>query len=198
LVHSPEEAAEACRAIGAPVAVKLVSRTILHKSDVGGVQLDVGSPEQAADAYAAIAASLEAHGFGGAMDGALVQPMLTGGVECLVGVVTDPIFGPLIAFGSGGTAAEAMGDVAFRVHPLTDVDADELISSVKVAKLLHGYRGAPAADIPAVRDVLLRVAQLVEDIPEVAELDINPVVVRPMGKGAVALDARLRLNQLNQ
>jgi acetyl coenzyme A synthetase (ADP forming)-like protein len=195
LVHSPEAAAEACKEIGAPVAVKLVSRTILHKSDVGGVHLDVGSPEQAADAYRAIAASLEAHGFDGAMDGALVQPMLTGGVECLVGVVSDPIFGPLIAFGSGGTAAEAIGDVAFRVHPLTDVDADELIGSVKVAKLLAGYRGAPAADVPAVREVLLRIAQMVEDIPEVAELDINPVVVRAAGKGAVALDARLRLSR---
>jgi acyl-CoA synthetase (NDP forming) len=195
LVHSPEAAAEACKEIGAPVAVKLVSRTILHKSDVGGVHLDVGSPEQAADAYRAIAASLEAHGFDGAMDGALVQPMLTGGVECLVGVVSDPMFGPLIAFGSGGTAAEAIGDVAFRVHPLTDVDADELIGSVKVAKLLAGYRGAPAADVPAVREVLLRIAQMVEDIPEVAELDINPVVVRAAGKGAVALDARLRLSR---
>ena len=175
--------------------MKLVSRTILHKSDVGGVHLDVGSPEQAAGAYTAIAASLDAHGFGGAMDGALVQPMLNGGVECLVGVVTDPSLARSSRLAPAAPRRKHMGDVAFRVHPLTDVDADELIDSVKVAKLLRGYRGAPAADIPAVRDLLLRVAQMVEDIPEVAELDINPVVVRPAGQGAVALDARLRLSR---
>ncbi len=196
IARSPEEAAEACRRIGAPVAVKLVSHKILHKSDVGGVRLNVGSPADAADAYRAIAAALEAHGHHGAMDGALVQPMLTGGVECLVGVVEDPIFGPLIAFGLGGVTAEVMADVAFRVHPLTDVDADELINSVKVTRLLQGYRGSQMSDVVALRDLLLRISRLVEDVPEVAELDINPVIVRPAGQGVFALDARLRLNRL--
>jgi acetyl coenzyme A synthetase (ADP forming)-like protein len=193
IVHSPQEAAEACRRLGAPVAVKLVSRKILHKSDVGGVQLNLASPEAAAAAYREIAASLEAHGQAEAMDGALVQPMLHGGVECLVGVVTDPIFGPLIAFGLGGVMTEVIGDVAFRLHPLTDRDADELMGSVKASRLLHGYRGSPPADIPALREVLLRISQLVEDVPEVNELDINPLIVREEGAGVVALDARLRL-----
>ena len=196
VVTSPQEAAEACRRIGPPVAVKLVSRKILHKSDVGGVRLGIRTPEAAAEAYQAIAEALEAAGHGGAMDGALVQPMLTGGVECLVGVVSDPIFGPLIAFGSGGVTAEALGDVAFRVHPLTDLDADELINSVKVAKLLRGYRGSPPADVAALRELLLRLSRLVEEIPEVAEMDMNPVVVRAAGAGALALDARLRLARL--
>ena len=111
------------------------------------MHLDLPTPEAAAEAYRAIERGLAERGLAGAMDGALVQPMLTGGVECLVGVVTDPTFGPLIGFGLGGVLAEAIGDVAFRLHPLTDVDADELIASVKAHKLLTGYRGAPPADL---------------------------------------------------
>jgi acyl-CoA synthetase (NDP forming) len=170
-----------------------VSSTLLHKSDVGGVRLNVATPEAAAEAYRAVQAALAERGQAAAMEGALVQPMLTGGVECLVGVVTDPTFGPLIGFGLGGVLAEALGDVAFRVHPLTDVDADQLIASVKAARLLAGYRGAPPADVPAVRDLLLRVSRLVEDVPELVEMDLNPVIVHPVGQGAVALDARIRL-----
>lgn len=195
IARSPEEAANACGRIGAPVAVKLVSHTILHKSDVGGVHLNVASSAEAADAYRAIGASLEAHGYKDAMDGVLVQPMVRDGVECLIGLVTDPMFGPLIAFGSGGMMAEVLGDVAFRLSPLTDVDAEELIAGTKVAKLLDGYRGSPAADIPALRDLLLRVSSMVEDCPEIAEMDLNPVLVRQAGQGAVVLDARMRLSE---
>ncbi|TAK20125.1 MAG: GNAT family N-acetyltransferase [Chloroflexota bacterium] len=193
IARSPPEAAAAFAELGGPVAVKLVSGTILHKSDVGGVHLDLRTPEAAADAYRAIARSLEERGLSEAMGGALVQPMLSGGVECLVGVVTDPTFGPLIGFGLGGVLAELLGDVAFRVHPLTDIDADELISGGKAHRLLAGYRGAPPADLPALRELLLRLSRLVEDVPEIAELDINPVIVRPAGQGALALDARIRL-----
>jgi acyl-CoA synthetase (NDP forming) len=193
IVRSAQEAAAACREIGAPVVVKLVSSTVLHKSDVGGVRLNIESPDAAAEAYEAIAAALAERGLSSGMEGALVQPMLTGGVECLVGVVRDPIFGPLIAFGSGGVTAEVLKDVAFRITPLTDVDADELIGSVKVEKLMGGYRGAPVCDIPAMRDLLLRIARLVEDLPELVELDLNPVVVRAAGSGCVAIDARIRL-----
>ncbi len=193
VVHSPEEAAAVARRLGVPVAVKLVSSTVLHKSDVGGVLLGIRTPEAAADAYRAIAAGLAERGLASAMEGALIQPMITDGVECLVGVVSDPIFGPLIAFGLGGVTAEVIGDVAFRLQPLTDVDADALIDSVKAAKLLRGFRGSPPADVPALRSLLLRISQLVEDVPEVAELDLNPVMVRAAGQGAVVLDARLRL-----
>ncbi len=195
IVRSAAEAADACREIGAPVVVKLVSSTILHKSDVGGVRLNIESPEAASEAYAAIATALAERGLEKGMEGALVQPMLTGGIECLVGVVRDPIFGPLIAFGSGGVTAEVLGDVSFRIHPLTDVDADELIAHRKVATLLKGYRGAPPSDIPAVRDLLLRISHLVEDVPEIVELDLNPVVVRAAGSGVVAIDARIRLSR---
>lgn len=129
------------------------------------------------------------------MDGALIQPMVTNGVECLVGVVTDPIFGPLVAFGSGGVRAEVVGDVGFRLHPLSDLDADELIASTRAHRLLGGFRGGPAMDVAALRDLLIRVSLMVEENPEVAELDINPVMVRPAGHGALALDARLRVSR---
>lgn len=163
-------------------------------AEVGGVQLNVPSPAGAADAYHAIVASLEAHGFKDVVDGVLVQPMLREGVECLIGVVTDPIFGSLIAFGSGGRTAEVLGDVAFRLSPLTDLDAEELIASTKVATLLSGYRGSPAADRPALSDLLLRVSRMVEDCPEIAEMDLNPVLARQAGHGVVVVDARMRLS----
>ncbi len=195
VAHSPEEAAAAGRQIAAPVALKLVSKTVLHKSDVGGVKLGVLTPDDAAQAYRDMQQALHAQGLGDAFEGVLVQEMIGGGVECLVGVVTDPLFGPLIAFGLGGTVAEVMGDVAFRLHPLTDVDADELMGSVKAARLLAGYRGSPPADLPALRELLLRVSHMVEDVPEIAELDLNPVIAMPSGQGVFALDARIRLER---
>lgn len=195
VVHSPEEAAAAARRLGEPVAVKLVSSTVLHKSDVGGVHLGIRSPEAAADAYRSIASSLAEHGLADAMEGALIQPMIADGVECLVGVVSDPTFGPLIAFGLGGVTAEVIGDVAFRLQPLTDVDAEALIDGVKAGKLLRGFRGSPPADVAALRTLLLRISRLVEDVPEVAELDLNPVMARAAGRGVVVLDARLRLSR---
>ncbi|MFN7973063.1 MAG: GNAT family N-acetyltransferase [Acidobacteriota bacterium] len=193
LVRSADDAALAARRLARPVAVKLSSRTVLHKTDVGGVHLDVRSPEAAAAAFRAIAGSLASRGLSDAFEGALVQPMMGEGVECLVGVVTDPIFGPLIGFGLGGILAEAMGDVAFRLHPLTDLDTDELIASTRAAKILAGVRGHPPADVAALRDLLLRVSLMVEDLPEIQELDVNPVLVGPVGQGAIALDARMRV-----
>ncbi|GIW05993.1 MAG: GNAT family N-acetyltransferase [Dehalococcoidia bacterium] len=191
VAHTAEETAAAFRQFNRPVAVKLLSRSIIHKTDVGGVRLGIQSAEDAAAAFEAIRAELVARGQEHAMEGVVVQPMETGGVECLVGVVSDPVFGPLIGFGLGGVTAELMGDVQFQLHPLTDVDADELIARSKAAKLLAGYRGAPPADTAALTDLLLRVSRLVEELPEVVELDLNPVLVRE--RGLVALDSRLRV-----
>jgi len=195
LVHTPREAADACRHLGAPVAVKATTRGALHTSDVGGVRLAVATPAAAATAYRDIETTLIARGRGEVMDGALVQSMAPDGVECLVGVVTDPVFGPLVAFGLGGVVAEVIGDVAFRVQPLTDVDAEELIASVKASRLLHGYGGRPPADVRALRDVLLRVSRLVEEVPEIDEIAINPIMLRDEGQGAEAIDARIRLRR---
>ena len=199
LARSAGEAAAAFESLGGkPVAIKLVSDVVTHKSDVGGVRLGIDTAQGAAQAYDEIAAALRARGLDNAMNGVLVQPMVPDGVECLVGVVTDPTFGPLLAFGLGGVIAEALGDVQFRLHPLTDVDAEELVESAKVSNLLHGYRGSPPSDLGALRDLLLRLSQLVEDVPEIVELDLNPVKVLPDGQGAVVIDARIRLARPNR
>jgi acetate---CoA ligase (ADP-forming) len=121
----------------------------------------------------------------------LVQPMVSGGAELLAGIVQDPVFGPLVAFGPGGVLAELIGEAAFRIAPLTDVDADELVHKGKAGRLVAGFRGAPAADATALADLLHRLSLLAEGVPEVAELDLNPVIALP--NGCVAVDARVRV-----
>jgi acyl-CoA synthetase (NDP forming) len=127
---------------------------------------------------------------GDAMEGAIVQPMLRG-VELITGVVSDPSFGPVVMFGSGGTAVELYGDQVLRILPLTDQDAHEMVRSIRGAPLLLGHRGAPLCDVAAVEDVVLRVARLAEEVPQVAEMDLNPLIASPTG--AVAIDVRIRL-----
>jgi acyl-CoA synthetase (NDP forming) len=128
-----------------------------------------------------------------AMEGVLVQPMVTGGVEVMVGMTHDPLFGPLIAFGLGGIHVEVLGDVRFRITPLTDRDAAEMVREIKGYRLLQGYRGHPAADLEAIEEVLLRLSRLVEEIPEIRELDLNPIIALPPGKGCRIVDARIRV-----
>jgi acetyl coenzyme A synthetase (ADP forming)-like protein len=184
-VSSASQAAVAAAELGFPVALKAAGATILHKSDVGGVRLDLTTPDGVAEAFAAMASRI-----GDAMEGALVQKMLRG-VELIAGVVTDPLFGPVVMFGSGGTAVELFGDRVLRILPMTDQDAHEMVRSIRGAPLLFGHRGAPACDVDAVEDVLLRVARLAEEIPQLAEMDLNPVIASP--HGAVAVDVRIRL-----
>jgi acyl-CoA synthetase (NDP forming) len=123
----------------------------------------------------------------------VVQPMLRGGVELLAGLVQDPLFGPLVAFGPGGVLAELIGEASFRIAPLTDVDAEALVSTGKAGRLVAGFRGAPAADAAALVDLLHRLSKLAEDLPSVTELDLNPVIALPTG--CVAVDARVRVTQ---
>ena len=125
--------------------------------------------------------------------GITIEEEIPAGIECLVGVAEDPTFGPLVAFGSGGVETELLGDVAFRITPLTDVDADEMLAAVRVRRRLDGFRGQPAGDFEAVREILLRVAYLADELPHLAELDLNPVIALPPGGGAVAVDARIRV-----
>ena len=140
-----------------------------------------------------MAAAVAAEGF--TVDGFLVQPMVGGGVEMLVGVVHDASFGPVIACGAGGTTAELLKDVTVRITPLTDLDAAEMVRSLQTFPLLEGYRGAPKADVAALEDLLLRISALVEAHPEISELDCNPVKVLP--EGAVVIDARVRVEAAN-
>ena len=180
VAQSPDEAVAAADRLRYPVVVKTAVAGA-HKTDVGGVALDV------ADADAVRAA---AERMGGPV---IVQPMIKGGAELLAGLVQDPVFGPLVAFGPGGVFAELIGDAAFRTAPLTDVDAGELVTGGKAGRLVRGFRGAPPADNAALVDLVHRLARLGEDLPAVAELDLNPVKALP--DRCVAVDARVRLQR---
>jgi len=190
---TPEAAAALATEIGFPVAVKLASKTLTHKTDVGGVVLRVPDAASVAEAFRAMQSRLAARGLGEAMDGVVVQPMVPPGVELFVGVTRTPDFGPLVAFGIGGIHVELWKDVVFRVHPLTDLDAAEMLGQIRGAQLLDGFRGGPVADRAAVVDTLLRIDRLVGDLPMVSELDLNPLVARGPGEGVLAVDARIRV-----
>jgi acyl-CoA synthetase (NDP forming)/RimJ/RimL family protein N-acetyltransferase len=179
-------AVRAAAGLGGHVVLKADVPGLVHKSDAGAVKLDLRTPTEVADAYAGLSAA-----FGPRLQRVIVQPMLAGGVETLIGVVQEPVFGPLVVFGLGGVATDVLGDRAARLAPLTDTDAGQLISSVRAAPLLFGHRGAPAVDTGALADTLLRVSRLADDLPEVAELDLNPVIARP--DGAHVVDVRIRI-----
>jgi acyl-CoA synthetase (NDP forming) len=185
----PDEAAAAAAELGGAVALKAVAPQLVHKTELGAVALDLAGPEAVREAAGGMASRLAAAGQ--EPSGFVVQRMAPRGVEMLVGVAHDRLFGPVVACGAGGVAAEVMKDVAVRITPLTDLDAQAMITSLRSYPLLEGFRGAPAADVAALEDVLLRVGALVEAHPEVAEMDCNPVVVS--SQGAVIVDARVRV-----
>jgi acetyl coenzyme A synthetase (ADP forming)-like protein len=186
VVHSPEDAVAFADGIDGSVVLKVISPSAVHKSDVGGVALDlVGSAEIIAG-YEQVTSAVPDP------EGALIQEFVVGGHEVLIGMVEDPNFGPLIVFGLGGVFVELIGDVAFRIHPITDVDAADMIKDVKSGKLLEGYRGGDPGDIDAVIDTLLRVSALIEDTPEILEMDLNPVKVGTPGEGVRIVDARVK------
>jgi acetate---CoA ligase (ADP-forming) len=186
-----KEAAETADRIGYPVAVKLYSPTITHKTDVGGVILNLKSADAVIDAYNQIRENLEKISRKSEMKGVTVQKMLSGGVELIVGVTQDKNFGPLIMFGLGGVYAELFKDVNFRIHPLTDIDAQNMINDFKAHKILDGWRGAPPSDIAAIKELLLRISALIEDIPEIHEMDLNPIMAMESGRGCYVADARI-------
>jgi acyl-CoA synthetase (NDP forming) len=166
---------------------------LVHKTDIGGVLLNLQSADAVREAFESIRAIAIAQKVVDSMEGVLIQPMLKGGVEVMVGMSEEPRFGPLIAFGLGGIHVEVLGDVAFRMTPLTDRDADEMVKSIRGYRLLKGYRNLPPADIPAVEELLLRLSRLVEEVPEIRELDLNPVFVFPEDQGCIIIDARIRV-----
>jgi len=178
VAQTADEAVEAAGELGLPVVLKTAVAGA-HKTEQGGIALGLRDERQ-------IRAAAERIGLP-----VLVQPMVSGGAELLAGIVQDPVFGPLVAFGPGGVFAELIGDAAFRIAPLTDVDAKELVHEGKAGRLVAGFRGAPAADSAALIDLLHRLSLLATDFPEVAELDLNPVIALP--NGCVAVDARVRL-----
>lgn len=187
-----EEAAREAEKMGAPVALKLVSETITHKSDVGGVALNLRGGDAVRAAWNGIEARLDAAGLRSQMQGALVQEMAPSGVETFVGATRDPEFGPLIGFGLGGVQVELWKDVAFRVAPLRDRDAADMLAQIRARALLDGFRGSAPVDRGALTDVILRVSRLIEELPQVVEVDLNPVVALP--HGTVVVDARIRVS----
>jgi acyl-CoA synthetase (NDP forming) len=193
LAKTEAEAVKVASEMGYPVAVKLASETISHKTDVGGVALNLKSDDEVEKAFEDIREKLREIGREDEMNGVIIQGMVRGGIEAIVGVTQDPLFGPLIMFGVGGIYAELLNDVVVKLHPLTDLDAKELIGSVKMSKLFSGFRGAPPSDTASLEDLLLRISALVEDTPELAEMDLNPVKVMAEGKGYWVVDARATL-----
>jgi acetyltransferase len=193
-----DEAVEAARQIGFPVAVKIVSPDVTHKSDVGGVALDLDTPEAVRAAAQRMQKRLAGLQPNARLEGFSVQQMARRpeALELIVGVATDPVFGPVILFGQGGIAVEVTADHAVALPPLNTVLARELVGRTRVSKLLAGYRSRPAADMDAILWTLMQISQLVSDIPELVELDINPLLAD--SHGAIALDARMRVALADQ
>ncbi|MFZ5646421.1 MAG: acetate--CoA ligase family protein [Bacillota bacterium] len=188
-VFSPEEASVAAVEIGFPAALKVRSSVITHKSDVGGVYLDLN------DALSVRQAFIEMKEKTGAIDpraGATVQKMVPRGIEVIIGVTKDRQFGPVVAFGMGGALVNLMDDLCFRMVPLTEKDALQIMEKIKGSRLLAGYRGNPGADRKSLADILLKVSMLAQNHPEILEIDLNPVIARP--EGAVVVDARMVLS----
>jgi len=190
-----DEAVAAAGALGLPVVAKLVSRTLVHKTDLGGVQLNLRDAAAVRHAFESIRGALESAGQEDAFEGVLVQPMLSGGVEIMAGMTEDPVFGPLIAFGLGGVHVEVLGDVVFRVAPLTDKDAHAMVQGIRGRRLLEGYRGHPPADEPALENMLLRLSRLVAEVDEIDDLDINPAFAMPPGEGYRIVDLRVHVRR---
>jgi acetyl coenzyme A synthetase (ADP forming)-like protein len=187
----PAGAAAASERLGYPLVAKAIAPGLLHKSDVGGVILGLRSPDDVAAAVQALGARVRAHG--SALAGVFLQREVPGGIEALVGVTTDATLGPLVICGLGGTLVELLKDVSFHLPPVSDVDAREMIARLRTARILDGYRGGPAGDRDALARLIQRVSALVEAVPEIQELDLNPVKVLSPGDGAIAVDARMRV-----
>jgi acyl-CoA synthetase (NDP forming) len=190
IVRSEDEAATAAVCVGYPIAMKVESPNVLHKTDAGAVRLDLRDETAVRTAFRDLADRFPDVVVAGAETTVAVEPMVSG-VETLVGVVSDPIFGPLVAFGRGGVETEVMRDVAFRVAPLSDHDVDELMHEVRCFPLLAGHRGRPRADVQKLREIVLRVSLLAQHVPELRELDLNPVIALAEGHGCRVVDARI-------
>jgi acetyl coenzyme A synthetase (ADP forming)-like protein len=190
VARSEDEAASVADRFGGPIAMKVIAPSVLHKSDVGGVELDVVGEDEVRAAYRRVMSVSDD------TEGVLIQDFVTGGHEVLVGMVEDPVFGPLVVFGLGGIYVELMQDVAFRINPLTDLDVESMIADVRTAKVLQGYRGSEPGDVPALEELLLRLSTLIDHIPEISEMDLNPVKVLAPGNGAIVVDARVKVRKV--
>jgi acetate---CoA ligase (ADP-forming) len=194
VANSSQEAVYAARETGFPVVLKLRSRTITHKTDIGGVVLGLKNEEEVSEAYTSMRERVEAANRGSEMEGVIIQPMINGGQEMIIGMSHDPVFGPLVMVGLGGIYVELVKDVAFSIHPLTDIDPDYMLSQLRGLPLLKGWRGSPPRDTDALKEMLLRFSALIEDFTEIAEVEINPLMI--FEEGCIAVDARILFSPL--
>src|SRR5574344_543754 len=188
-----EEVASIGNSIGYPVVMKMTSKTTSHKTDVGGVRINIQSEEQLRSEYKDLIAKLTEKGLLDGLEGVIIQEMVKGSREMVCGIATDPQYGPMMMFGLGGVFIEVMKDVTFRIAPLTDVDACEMIKSVKAYKLLEGARGTKPADMNQIQETLLRLSQLVNDYKFIDELDINPLLISEKSGEGIAVDGRIKV-----
>ncbi|WKZ33943.1 MAG: GNAT family N-acetyltransferase [Thermodesulfobacteriota bacterium] len=186
-----DAAARAAAELGFPVVMKVRSRRIVHKTDIGGIAVGLASEDEVRKAFNGIQLRVEEAGMLDEMQGVIVQPMIKGGQEMIIGMSVDPLFGPLIMTGLGGVEVELLKDVSFAIHPLNDIEPERMLTQLKSYPLLKGYRGRPPRDIASLKDTILRFSALIEDFPELETIEINPLMVLGEGKGSVAVDARV-------
>jgi acetyl-CoA synthetase (ADP-forming) len=195
LAHDAQEAVKLARELKYPVVLKIASTDVIHKSNVRGVKVGLSSEIDVKHAFEEIMANVRAYKPNANLLGVTVQEYVPPAREVVVGMVHDKTFGPTVMFGLGGVWVDVMKDISFRLAPLTRDDALEMISEVKGYLLLTGTRGAPPADIEALADIIQKVGQLAAEVPEIVEMDLNPVFVFDKGKGAIAVDARIVLRE---
>ncbi len=193
LVKSLSQVDEAVEEVIFPAAMKICSPDIVHKFDAGGVRLKIKTKEEARGAFEEIVESAKRFAPSAKIDGVLIERMARRGVEVILGAVRDEKFGPICMFGLGGTFVEAMKDVTFRLAPMWEISAEIMIRTIKAYRILKGVRGAPPCDIDSIKDCILRLSQMLAEHPEIAELDINPLIVYPEGQGCVVADSRILL-----
>jgi 4-hydroxybutyryl-CoA synthetase (ADP-forming) len=193
LATKEREALQAAKKIGYPIVMKIASPQIIHKSDAGGVKVGLKNPQEVKKAFKEIIKNAKKYDKKAIIKGVLVQEMVKGGKETIVGSKQEPGFGPVVMFGMGGIYVEVLKDVIFRVAPITDSEASEMVSSIKTNKLLQGVRGEKPSDVNKLAECIQRISQLVNDFQEIKELDMNPVLVFEKGKGCKVVDVRIGL-----
>jgi acyl-CoA synthetase (NDP forming) len=196
VVNSADEAVKAAQKIGFPVVAKIVSPDILHKTDAGGIILNLKSDAEVKQAYEDIMKNAKAYKADAKIIGINVQEMARAGItEVIVGLTTDPQFGPALMFGLGGIFVEIYKDVSFRVCPITEYDAREMIEEIKAYPILNGFRGRPLGDVDTLVNILLKSSKLALEFPEIDQMDLNPIIVYEKGKGCAVVDARIILKE---
>ena len=194
LATSAADAAKAASGMGFPVVCKIASPDIIHKTDAGGIKLNLNSEEDVKNAYEEIMKNAKAYKADAKIVGVNVQPMVKDAIaEIIIGMTTDPQFGPALMFGLGGIFVEIYKDVSFRVCPITEFDANEMIKEIKAYPLLDGFRGSKKADVKALVDILMKISKLSIENEEIDQIDLNPVIALP--KGAAIVDARIILKE---